>query len=162
MTVLAWHNDPALKAEALARMQAHRAADEFILGEYIEADPRATAGFKGCFHGCLTAERLAAEKGMTPAEFAKTRPWRAWHDEGERLWGIPAELGGLLDDTFEELDSVGDSAEFAVASVDAVAVGADLSGVVDRYTEESPADDETDAMFVLRLLREAPIPGASS
>ncbi|MES2211490.1 MAG: hypothetical protein V4515_15100, partial [Chloroflexota bacterium] len=131
MTILAWHNDEALKAEAVASMRRHRQADEFIRGSYMTAFPEAASGFKGCFHGCLTTEKLAAEKGIPVAEYVGRHWSDSWHADGERLWGIPARLGAVLDKLFE---SIPDGwSDFAVNSVEAMPVGADLDVAVDRW-----------------------------
>lgn len=148
-TVTAWHGDPALKAEALARMQAHREADEIVQGAFAEESPLSAAGYRGCFHGCLTTEKLAAEAGVTPAEFARKStnhglPVVHWHSEGERVWGIPEALGHALDRTFESLARP-DHAAFAVDAIDAMPVGADLSQVIDRWTLDILADPERGA-----------------
>lgn len=129
---LAWHGDADLKAQAVALMRAHRDADSLIQGAYALYDPTAARAYRGCFHGCLTTERLAAEHDMSPAEFALRVPsWTDWHGEGERLWGIPADVGSLLDYCFELLPA-GEHGAFAVAATEAIPVGADLGGVPAR------------------------------
>lgn len=143
-TITAWHNDPALKAEAVARMRAHRDADEFIRGSYLRTDPDKAGGYRGCFHGCLTTEKLAAERGVTVTSLVnqylrdeERAPWDdiAWHDEAERIWGIPADLAGLLDDTFE-WQPPEHAGVFAVECVEAIPVGADLPQVPVRLALE--------------------------
>jgi hypothetical protein len=150
MTItLAWHGDPALKAEALASMQAHRAADEIMQGNYLFGDKAAPAGYRGCFHGCLTADKLIAESG-DKAEFVRDvdygRRSPNWHAEGERIWGIPAHLGAALDRAFEGLCEP-EHAEFAVAAIEAMPVGADLTRVADLTIFEMLADPERGAVL---------------
>jgi hypothetical protein len=149
MTItLAWHGDPALKAEALASMQAHRAADEIMQGSYLFGDTAAAAGYRGCFHGCLTADKLIAESGVDRAAFVRgidfNRRSVQWHAEGQRIWGIPEELGAALDHTFEMLTEPAHAA-FAVDAIEAMPVGADLSQVVDRTIVDFLADPERGA-----------------
>ena len=48
--MLAFHNDPALKAKYQARLAAHHAADDIIRGEYGEAGGK--SGWRGCAVGC--------------------------------------------------------------------------------------------------------------
>src|SRR5882724_1668551 len=138
--ILAWHSDPALKAEAVAAMTRHRKADEFIRGNYLAISSETAAGFRGCFHGCLTTEKLAADKGTQLAKFIAQGGPINWHEEGERLWGIPVRLGALLDRLFESLPE--GWAEFAVASVEAMPVGVDLDAAVDRWLLDLLVDPE--------------------
>jgi hypothetical protein len=153
-TILAWHGDPELKAAALARMQAHREADDFIQGLYLVADIDGHP-YKGCFHGCLTAEALAAERNVPiwTFEFEDTK----WWAEGERLWGIPCEVGGLLDKAFETVDE-DRAGDFAVASIEAIAVGADLAGIDYRKLYEEFEDADYDPAIILAALAAAPVP----
>lgn len=128
--VLAWHGNPDLKAAAVARMRAHAANDSIIRGHYgkmLNDNPRR---FAGCFHGCLTVETLAAERGCQPVQVANTLSCSAIHEAGERLWGIPARLGAVLDEVFEGQPGY---VRFAVRATEAIPVGADLSLVVDRW-----------------------------
>jgi hypothetical protein len=140
MAVLAWHNDHTLKAEAVAAMRAHRDADELIRGTYLESFPESPSGFKGCFHGCLTTGRLAAEQGISVVEFVRTSYPEGWHADGERLWGIPVRLGSVLDKLFESLPE--GWSDFAVDSVEAMPVGADLDAAVDRWLLDLLVDPE--------------------
>lgn len=136
MTVTAWHASPDLKTEAVERMRLHRAQDEFLQGTYVQ---RTNGSYRGCFHGCLTADALLAEKGLTVRDLDRIDP--NWHREGERLFGIPEKLGYILDRMFERLPPE-DCAEFAVSVTEAVPAGADLSQVVDRWVLDILADPE--------------------
>lgn len=127
--VTAWHNDPDLKAEVLARMIAHREADEIIQGVYQDLDPNLASGYRGCLIGC-TLPKLKDRWSMS----------ETWQELVEKYYGIPAAVGYLLDYTFESLD-YGDHAAFAVNSIEAIPIGADLTAVPD--------------LFVLELLAEA-------
>jgi hypothetical protein len=150
MTPVAWHGDPALKAEAVAAMTAHRAADEFVQGSYVDTDPGTAAGYRGCFHGCLTVDRLAAEAGVPVVQFIERRAGHtAWHREGERLWGIPEVVGHVLDWAFEEVLQPG---AFAVAATEAIPVGADLSLVLSRWMLDI-LDDPNHGVWIFTEVR---------
>ncbi len=159
MTILAWHGNPDLKADAVARMKKHREADDFLRGEYVLASHAVPGELRGCFHGCLTAEKFAEEAGISVLEIDRdlhTSLW--WHKEGERLWGIPRELGARLDGLFEAHDDDATAGEWAVAVTEAIPVGADLSGVVDAFlTTEGFAGD--DWALMVHVLSQAPIVG---
>ena len=111
----AWHNDPDLKADVLDRMRQHRADDEIVQGFYQRIDPTAASGYRGCLIGCTLPPLPDAAK-----------PVEGWHVRVEDEYGIPQTVGYLLDRTFEGLP-YGQHAEFAVAAIDAIPVGADLS-----------------------------------
>lgn len=145
-----WHGDPALKAEVLARMIAHREADEIIQGTYRIHDPEAASGYKGCLVGCTLPAELEDTTGC-----CDIRPREGWHRRVESLYGIPEDVAWLLDDTFEEQDTFDDAAEFAVASIEAIPVGADLRDLARRYRGEEI--DEVNAALVLAELRNAPL-----
>lgn len=163
--VLAWHGDPDLKAEAVQRMKVHQAQDAFIQGAYFMTDTE-TNQFQGCFHGCLTTEKYMEEKDISLNELnaqllgddgdGQVGPWH-WQ-QGERIWGIPADLGWLLDMMFEGHDSSEDAGKFAVEVTEAIPVGADLSDVPAAYRllVRTPNWNGVEAM--LELLRNAPVP----
>lgn len=160
---LGWHNNPALKAEALAAMIAHREADELAQGMYVYFGN--TGKFHGCFHGCLTADKLAVERGVPLIEVRGTIEGDAcWHAESARIWGIPRALGRVFDYLFEMLEP-DEAAQFAVDAVEAIPVGADLSAFAtvefsDLYIWfDHPAEHA--AARLLDMLRAAPIPGGA-
>ena len=139
--ILAWHGDPALKAEAVALMTAHRAADDFIQGAFTQLD-ETRLRFRGCFHGCLTTEKLAAEASLPVGDYLRRSAAQInYHDEGERIWGIDRKVGYVLDRTFEAMPD-GEHGDFAVAATQAIPVGADLSRVIDRWLLDILADPE--------------------
>jgi len=122
VTILAWHNSPNIKAEVLNRMVQHRKADEIVRGVYQEIDPDLTFGYRGCLIGCtLPKQPISSESGSNS-------PFHGWHAEVEIQYGIEKSVGHLLDSIFEGLPD-GRHAEFAVASIEAIPVGADLSTV---------------------------------
>lgn len=158
MTLLAWHSDPGLKAAAVARMRAHREADRFIQGLFLTPDG---ASFRGCFHGCLTAEAVAAERGVAVAALRDgSCSVSSWWAETERLFGIPKALCMVLDDAFEQDPcDVEAAANFAVDVTEAIPVGADLSAVAGLAHDEALDDDSGwDHARIIELLRAAPVP----
>lgn len=138
MTTLAWHGNPALKAEVADRMRLHREHDEFLQGLYQLVNPKYASGYKGCLIGCTLPpepmpdhEHVAlrhSDGGVEPSS-----PPFGWHGRVEQLYGIPRTVGHLLDKIFENLPvNEGQHARFAVESVEAAPVGADLTMVPSR------------------------------
>ena len=172
MTVLAWHGSADLKAATVARMKLHRDHDELIAGSYLDFSDlaqRTPSKYRGCFHGCLTAERLSDERGV-PVNEVDLYGDVSWHEEAQRLYGIPVEVGALLDSVFESLDD--QHGAFAVQTLAAIPVGADLTAVdverlwqlveppdVDGEDPPPPTDDEAIAA-VCAALAAAPMPAA--
>lgn len=151
----AWHGDPELKAEVLARMVKHRQEDEIIQGSYRIHDPETASGHKGCLVGCtLPAELEDTQERVSWNSNRVARPREGWHRRVESLYGIPEDVAWLLDDTFEEQDTFDDAAEFAVASIEAIPVGADLRDLARRYRG---GEIEINAALVLEELRNAPL-----
>jgi hypothetical protein len=135
----AWHGDPALRDAQIARMREHVAADRLIAGSYISTTDDGR-GWIGCAHGCLTGEALVAERNLTsPARLRLDGS--DWWAEGERLWGIPAPVGALIDRIFESLPA-DDRPLFVTGALEAMAAGADLSLVTDRVLLDLLADPE--------------------
>jgi hypothetical protein len=119
----AWHNQPDLKAAAVAEMRAHRASGTLVR--------RRDNPVQGGFHVSLTARRLGHDGGTAVR----------WLEETERLWGIPQIVGGLLDRCFEKVPAA-EAADFAVAAVEAIPIGADLDQVPPRWILDVLADNE--------------------
>ena len=134
----AWHGDPALKDEVLTRLREHRAADAIIQGLYQQYDPGLAVQYRGCAIGCTLPLQ---ETNPVPGRHEVAGPGAGWHAEVERLYGIPRPVAHLIDRIFEGLptDEAGD---FAVAVIEAVPVGADLSMVSSRLMLDILADDE--------------------
>ena len=103
--MLAFHNDPAIKAYYLARIAAHRAADELIHGQYWQDG-------KGCAVGCTIHSSA--------------------HNAYETELGIPSALAHLEDNIFEGLHSPYDQA-WPAEFLEAIPVGADLRSVVPQF-----------------------------
>src|SRR5580700_4309029 len=113
--MLAYHSDPAQKDAILAKLSAHRLADELVKGQYWENG-------KGCAVGCTI------ESGN--------------HAEYEPRFGIPRILARLEDRIFEGLPN-GSAKEWPEQFMGAIRPGADLSMVWPRFalwllTEELP------------------------
>src|SRR5690349_13637220 len=102
----AFHNDPALKARYLARMEAHARADEIVQGVYWEDG-------KGCATGCLM--HSDEPHALFPAEL-----------------GIPVRIAYLADRIFEGLSNA-EAQAWALDFLRCIPVGADLSLVAPRF-----------------------------
>jgi hypothetical protein len=162
-TTLAWHGDPALKAEVMERLRQHRAEDEIVQGTYQELYPGKAGAYRGCAIGCTLPQRPIAYSSYGTAYLRDPEDGN-WQAEVERLYGIPTYIGLRIDWAFEDLPTE-DCAEFAVAVIDAIPVGADLS----TTTRDLPYPDctgdgdftaevrEYAAAFIARLSA-APIP----
>lgn len=104
-TMLAYHNDPALKAAAIATMREHREHGRLVKGRYWEDG-------KGCAIGCMTGGRK--------------------HSSYPVKWGIPKRLAHLKEAIFERLpDDL--SLAWPERFLDAIPVGVDLSLVWPRF-----------------------------
>lgn len=149
MSTLAWHSDPDLKADAVGRMRRHRTSDDFARGYYLATT--LTAGqpprLRGCFHGCLTAEKLAEASGIHLTYLEHEAAHYDWHAATERMWGIPAGLGEVLDDAYERQPET-TAADWAVAVTEAIPVGADLSMVLARVVHELLVDEQADPAVI--------------
>jgi hypothetical protein len=101
----AYHNDPTIKEEYLARVMAHRLADEIIKGTYWQDG-------KGCAVGCTIHSNN--------------------HNAYETELGIPTVLARLEDGIFESLPN--ERAKiWPEEFLRAINVGADLSGVWPKF-----------------------------
>ncbi len=101
MTMLAYHNDQAIKAEILAQLQAHYHADQLIKGLYWENG-------KGCAVGCTVHSSN--------------------HADYEPRFGIPQMLARLEDYVFEGLPHE-KAKEWPIRFMSAIVPGRDLSRV---------------------------------
>jgi hypothetical protein len=100
-TLIAYHNDHALKASLLAKMAKHREADELVKGVYW-------SGGKGCAVGCLLE---SSDHGLYESRF-----------------GIPQVLARLEDEFFEGLTNA-KAQLWPERFLSAIQPGADLSRV---------------------------------
>ena len=103
--MLAYHNDPVIKAGILARLQAHHDADEIVQGRYWEDG-------KGCAVGCTVHSDD--------------------HADYERLFGIPRGLAYLEDMIFEHLPD-SDAKQWPLRFMGAIVPGADLARVEPKF-----------------------------
>lgn len=138
--MLAWHNSPALKAEVSARMLQHRIEDGIIQGTYQTFAPELASQYKGCLIGCtlpmgevMPVHRCPCGCGDTVQPSILLR--HDWHKEVERFYGIPEVLNHVFDHLFESLPQRL-AAWFAVSTIEAIPVGADLSGVADLFDQD--------------------------
>lgn len=156
--LLAWHSNPELKAEVVARMHAHRAADSIIQGCYQYIDSDLAVGYEGCAIGC-TLPKLPSETAD-----ALTRDLQdgglGWWGRIEAAYGIPVPIARLIDNTFEEQYEFEAHARFAVNVVEAIPVGADLTGISDAWDDAQMDDAEPKARarWLIAALAAAPIP----
>lgn len=105
--MVAFHNDPAIQAKYLNRVEAHYRADEIVKGAYW-------SGGKGCAVGCV----LHDSGGN--------------HFRYETDLGIPVQLAHLEDAIFENLPN-SKAKDWPPAFMSAIPLGADLSGVWPRF-----------------------------
>ena len=104
-TLLAYHNDNAVRQKYLARVELHRQHDQIVKGRYWEDG-------KGCAVGCILHS--------------------AKHSAAETELGIPAWLMRLIDGIFENLPNA-EAVNFPGAFLEAIPVGADLAPVRDQF-----------------------------
>ena len=102
---VAFRNDPKIKEKYLARVRAHRAADQIIKGKYWEDG-------RGCAVGCTVHSDS--------------------HTAYEKELGIPRILARLEDGIFEGLPN-GKALAWPEAFLEAIPVGADLSLVWPKF-----------------------------
>src|SRR3954465_7419950 len=103
--LLAFHGNPTIKEEYLARVIAHRDADEIIHGTYWEDG-------KGCAVGCTV---------HSGEHFAYVREL-----------GIPVALARMEDRIFETLPN-GHAKDWPIKFLSVIRVGADLSQVSRQF-----------------------------
>ena len=105
MNLISYHNDPALKAEYVARMQAHIAADELVRGVGWESNGHT----RGCAVGCTLNDydHAAFEPRLGIPE------WAAWL------------LDHLHENTSESYLNAG--RPLALAFLEAIKPGSDLT-----------------------------------
>jgi hypothetical protein len=103
--LIAFHGDPKIKDEYLARVRQHRAADELVKGQYWENG-------KGCAVGCTIHS--------------------SEHENYETELGIPQALARLEDSIFEGLPNER-AMSWPEQFLAAIQVGADLTMVSSRF-----------------------------
>ena len=137
----AWYGNPELKAEVLARMLQHRVEDSIIQGSFQQYDPELASQYRGCLIGCTLPRGTVESYELCCADCdaASSGPMyieeQDWLYDVERMYGLPLEYNKLIERVFEMLP-VEKAPWFAVASVEATPVGADMNQVVARLKEE--------------------------
>ena len=111
----AYLNDPKLKAETVAAMEADIAAERLVSGGYWN-------GETGCFVGCVI-------RGESHSKF-------------EIKIGVPRVLARIGDRIFEGLKRCNERQKFAIDFLKAIPEGADLSGVWDKFAVFMLIDEE--------------------
>ena len=109
--MLAYHNDPSIKAKLLAALEDHATNDRLLKGHYWENG-------KGCAVGCTLysfGEKVTSD-----------------HSAYERLFGIPQIIARLEDCFFERLKN-GESQKWPIRFSEAIKPGADLSMVWPKF-----------------------------
>lgn len=147
MTIVAWHNQPALKVGAVRDMIQHRELDEIVGGSYVLWSNQDARRVGGCFHGCLTLDAYANSHKLSIPDAAKqAQHWTSseWHSRTEAAFGIPIPVGKALDAMFERLDDLeeGDQAGFAVETLQAMQPGADLLHALEAWFATLISDPE--------------------
>lgn len=148
--IRAWHNNPDLKAEVVARLHAHRAADEIVQSIYQYNDPAAASGYRGCVIGCTLPFLDDIALDLNAAQ---------WWQRIEEEYGIDREIASAIDHTFEAQESFEAAAAFAVAVIEAIPVGADLGPVVDKWRYAWHRADA--GAWLIEHLAAAPVPEAA-
>lgn len=147
-TMIAFHGDPQIKKEYLARVRAHRRADELVKGRYWENG-------KGCAVGCTIHG--------------------SYHSSYEEELGIPEQIAWLEDVIFEGLPNE-DAMAWPERFLESIPVGADLSMVfvkfahwllaveVQPHVENSPgvkaAIDDVASLLQREINGDKPLPEA--
>jgi hypothetical protein len=115
----AYLGDPALKARVLTGLAAHAAADELVRGVYFEQGVDDDA-VRACSIGCTLHDLNPQLPANDHSRFV-----------GEL--GIPEQIAHLIDAIFEEQPDDAAAAAWSQRIMAAIPVGADLTGVWDRY-----------------------------
>ena len=136
--MIAWHGNPELKTATVAALNEDLAKDRYIRGTYARHFGHE---WRGCHIGCLVMASKRAVNGGALTDLVNIAESTSWHQHAEDLYGIPKPLAYLWDRTYESVE-LAEAPRFAVASVDAVPVGADLSLVVSHLMRDLIADPE--------------------
>lgn len=159
---LAWFGDPELKERIVQKLKQHRAADQFVHGHYqttlLLSDDLQDRYWKGCALGCMLPFGVVPEGSGNPD---------VWHRLVAVTFGLTEDVATVIDNCFEGQDNFALAGNFAVAVVEAIPVGADLS-LLELCTEYVHDDecchDMTSAQWaaeVIAALATAPVPEPS-
>ena len=162
--LLAWHGDPDLKEQVMAKMKQHRVQDEFIQGNYQILDAETASGYKGCALGC-TLELRPSYISVGDTEWgdnAVIPPELGWHQEVQSQYGIDRRVAHLIDTVFEAQEDYREAGDFAVAVIEAIPIGADLQFIHPLFIGKLYDDDmwspKAKAQTLIDLLAKAPVP----
>lgn len=147
----AWFGNADLKAEVMERLHKHREDDEIIQGVYQRNnfwDARTTSwlyekNYKGNYKGCAIGCTLPLQS-KDPNELSGIMDW---HERIEREYNIPAPVAEQIDELFEGQHTFKDAADFAVASIETIAVGADLRELAAQVRAHVFAAEAMDEMW---------------
>lgn len=147
----AWFGSQGVKDAVVRKLHQHRADDEFIQRDYQakksrlqpaldlsdveDWDPKDLV-YKGCALGCMVPIRVDVINEEAPLPFYLLDDQGVsmeYCDEVEMRFGIDRDVAELLDETFEAQNGFEAAGAFAVASVEAIPVGADLSEVYSQF-----------------------------
>lgn len=135
----AWFGDPDLKEQVVLRLKKHRQQDEIVQGFYQEYS-ETESGYRGCAVGCTLPPMFKYDKQLFSTQPEGQKRWinpgdqAVWEEDGfhgliEKYYGVHEQVARLIDNVFEEQDTFEAAGDFAVAVIEAVPVGADLSQV---------------------------------
>ena len=120
--LIAFNNDPKLKAGLVREINKHRVQDRLVNGTYGKLSQG--QAFKGCAVGCsIRSYCLLTKESLETGN----------HSNYEKF-GIPQLLARLEDGIFEGL-SRQDSKEWPVLFMSSIPVGADLPGVWPKFVQ---------------------------
>lgn len=114
--MLSFHGSHQLKRDAIYTMRHHREMEAIAQGEFWQDG-------KGCAVGCIVAPVAASQHGISKEAIGETLDW---HEEYERILGIPYNVAEMVDDVFEKLPS-SECLDWPEEFLKAVPVGIDLS-----------------------------------
>lgn len=148
----AWFGDPDLKARVVAKMKQHRVKDEFIQGVYQSRIIDGSNTWKGCAIGCTLPHILKDMMGERDN----------WHKRVQDEYGINHVVAEMIDSVFEAQYGLEKAGDFAVAVIEAIPVGADLTEVARIIYDDAFIsfldNSETIADHFIELLAAAPVP----
>jgi len=122
MTMLSYHNDPALKNRFTAHVERHRQEDAFLRGTYGEMQG---GKFRGCAVGCSI-------RSLDEIEGKPLRLDNGNHQDLATRLGIPLVLAHLEDRIFEGLPQA-EAMLWPTLFAQAIPVGKDLSLVWPKF-----------------------------
>jgi hypothetical protein len=127
-------------------MLQHRVEDGIIQGEFQKYAPGVASQYKGCLIGCTLPMGTVIDR-VTCCDECSARDGNKrivdveWHEEVQRLYGIPIALNHLLDGLFESLPA-DKAAWFAVSTIEAIPVGGNLNVTMELFLADLKEDTE--------------------